>query len=76
MRKCVILTSIILFLPSMLAAQSGGARAAAPRTEHERQSLADIPIFATTATVLKYLSCNIRAYFRPVPMEWNVQSNR
>jgi hypothetical protein len=28
MRKCVILTSIILFLPSMLAAQSGGARAA------------------------------------------------
>src|SRR6202047_4675647 len=28
MRKCVILTSIILFLPSMLVAQIGGARPA------------------------------------------------
>src|ERR1700704_1965308 len=33
MRKCVILTSIILFLPSMLVAQIGGARPAGNENE-------------------------------------------
>ena len=50
MRKCMILTSIILFLPSMLVAQIGGARPAG--TENETRATVAIPIFAITTTAL------------------------